>query len=101
MGAPFKLVFIKFFSQKFEIKHPNKSTLNNKGSDLIGSLVFEPNQNLKIDYNFSMDNDFESRSSPTPDLGFDLDMLLKPDARVIQFPFVTESSIVPSAAFIE
>ena len=43
-----------------EINLPTKSTLNNKGSDIIGSLVFEPNKNLKFDYNFSMDNDFES-----------------------------------------
>ena len=39
---------------------PSKSTLNNKGSDFIGSLIFEPNKNLKFDYNFSMDSDFES-----------------------------------------
>ena len=45
---------------KEEINLPTKSTLNNKGSDVIGSLVFEPNNNLKLDYNFSMDNDFKS-----------------------------------------
>ena len=45
---------------KEEINLPTKSTLNNKGSDFIGSLVFEPNKYLKFDYNFSMDNDFES-----------------------------------------
>ncbi len=45
---------------KEEINLPTKSTLNNKGSDFIGSLVFEPNNNLKFDYNFSMDSDFES-----------------------------------------
>ena len=39
---------------------PSKSTLNNKGSDFIGSLIFEPNKHLKFDYNFSMDSDFES-----------------------------------------
>ena len=39
---------------------PTKSTLNNKGSDFIGSLEFKPNENLKFDYNFSFDNDFES-----------------------------------------
>ena len=43
-----------------EINLPTKSTLNNKGSDFIGSLVFEPNKYLKFDYNFSMDSDFES-----------------------------------------
>ena len=39
---------------------PTKSTLNNKGSDFIGSLVFEPNKNFKLDYNFSIDSDLES-----------------------------------------
>ena len=43
-----------------EINLPTKSTLNNKGSDFIGSILFEPNKNLKFDYNFSMDNDFQS-----------------------------------------
>ena len=34
--------------------------MNNKGSDFIGSILFEPNKNLKFDYNFSVDNDFKS-----------------------------------------
>ena len=42
-----------------EINLPTKSTLNNKGSDFIGSILFEPNKNLKFDYNFSVDNDFK------------------------------------------
>ena len=36
---------------------PNKSTINNQVSDIVGSLIFEPNSNLKFDYSFSMDND--------------------------------------------
>ena len=43
-----------------EMNLPTKSTLNNRGSDFIGSLLFEPNKNLKFDYNFSIDSDFES-----------------------------------------
>ena len=43
-----------------EINLPTKSTLNNKGSDFVGSLLFEPNNNLKFDYNFSVDSDFQS-----------------------------------------
>ena len=43
-----------------EMNLPINSTLNNKGSDFIGSLIFEPNKNLKFDYNFSVDSDFES-----------------------------------------
>ena len=47
-------------SDNEEINLPTKSTLNNKGSDFVGSLIFEPNKNLKFDYNFSMDSDFQS-----------------------------------------
>jgi len=43
-----------------EANLPTKSTLNNKGSDFIGSFIFEPNKNFKLDYNFSVDSDFES-----------------------------------------
>ncbi len=39
---------------------PTKSTLNNKGSDFIGSIFFKPTNNFKFDYNFSVDNNFES-----------------------------------------
>jgi len=45
---------------KEEMNLPTNSTLTNKGSDFIGSLVYEPNKNLKLDYSFSMDNDFQS-----------------------------------------
>ena len=38
----------------------NQIPLNNKGSDFIGSLIFEPNKNFKFDYNFSMDSDLKS-----------------------------------------
>ena len=32
-----------------EINLPTKSTLNNKGSDFIGSLILEPNKNFKFE----------------------------------------------------
>ena len=48
------------FRDKNERSLPNKSTINNKSSDLVGSLLFKPNQNLNIDYNFSLDNDLSS-----------------------------------------
>mgnify|MGYP003329051835 CR=1 FL=1 len=79
---------------KEEINLPNKSTLNNKGSDLIGSLVFAPNQNFKIDYNFSMDNDFESTNYN----------LLKTDIKVnkfvTSFEFLQEDDEVGSESYL-
>ena len=48
------------FRDKSDESLPTKSTINNKGSDFIGSLLFEPSNNLKLDYNFSLDNDLSS-----------------------------------------
>ena len=77
-----------------EINLPTKSTLNNKGSDFIGSLVFEPNKNLKFDYNFSMDSDFESSNYN----------LLKTDISVnkfvTSFEFLQEDDEVGSESYL-
>ena len=79
---------------KEEINLPTKSTLNNKGSDFIGSLVFEPNRNLKFNYNFSMDNDFESSNYN----------LLKTDISVNKFvttfEFLQEDDEVGSESYL-
>tara|TARA_B100000963_G_C22627199_1_gene672955 strand:- start:617 stop:2992 length:2376 start_codon:yes stop_codon:yes gene_type:complete len=45
---------------KNENKLPTNSTLNNRNSDIIGSLNFKPNNFLNIEYDFSLDNDFSS-----------------------------------------
>tara|TARA_A100000164_G_scaffold380663_1_gene428948 strand:+ start:519 stop:2891 length:2373 start_codon:yes stop_codon:yes gene_type:complete len=45
---------------KNEKKLPKSSTINNSSSDIIGSFAYKPNENFKIDYNFSIDNDLSS-----------------------------------------
>ena len=39
---------------------PTKSTINNKLSDIVGSLNFKPKKNFNLNYNFSLDNNLES-----------------------------------------
>ena len=77
-----------------ETNLPTKSTLNNKGSDFIGSLIFEPNKNIKFDYNFSMDNDFQSSNYN----------LLKTDISVnkfvTSFEFLQEDDEVGSESYL-
>ena len=77
-----------------EINLPTKSTLNNKGSDFIGSLILEPNKNLKFNYNFSIDNDFESSNYN----------LLKTDISVnkfvTSFEFLQEDDEIGSESFL-
>lgn len=45
---------------KNEEKLPTSTTINNKSSDIIGSINFKPNKNFSLDYNFSVDNDLTS-----------------------------------------
>ena len=77
-----------------EINLPTKSTINNKGSDFVGSLIFEPNKNLKFDYNFSMDSDLESSNYN----------LLKTDISVnkfvTSFEFLQEDDEVGSESYL-
>ncbi len=77
-----------------EINLPTKSTLNNKGSDFIGSLILEPNKNFKFNYNFSLDNDFESSNYN----------LLKTDVSVnkfvTSFEFLQEDDEIGSESFL-
>ena len=77
-----------------EINLPTKSTLNNKGSDFIGSLILEPNKNFKFNYNFSIDNDFESSNYN----------LLKTDISVnkfvTSFEFLQEDDEIGSESFL-
>jgi LPS-assembly protein len=39
---------------------PNKSTINKKNSNLFGSISNRYSENMKIAYNFSLDNDFNT-----------------------------------------
>ena len=41
---------------------PRNSSLGNKTSDIVGALNFSPNNNLKIDYNFSVDNSLNDKN---------------------------------------
>ena len=79
---------------KEEINLPSKSTLNNKGSDFIGSLVFEPNKNLKFDYNFSIDSDFESSNYNS--LKTDISV----NKFVTSFEFLQEDDEIGSESFL-
>ena len=77
-----------------ETNLPTKSTLNNKGSDFIGSLMFEPNKNLKFDYNFSIDSDFESSNYNLLKTQFSVNKF------VTSFEFLQEDDEVGSESYL-
>jgi LPS-assembly protein len=53
----FELKLATVLRDKEEKFIPNKSTINRKNSNLFGSITNEFSENLKIGYNFSLDND--------------------------------------------
>ena len=77
-----------------EINLPTKSTLNNKGSDFIGSLIFEPNKNLKLNYNFSMDSDFQSTNYNSLNAGISVNKF------VTSFEFLQEDDEVGNESYL-
>ena len=56
----FELKLATVLRDKVEKFVPNKSTINRKNSNLFGSITNEFSENLKIGYNFSLDNDFNT-----------------------------------------
>ena len=81
------------FRDKSDESLPTKSTINNKGSDFIGSLLFEPNDNLKLDYNFSLDNDFSSTNYNLLKADFTVNKF------VTSFEYLQENDEVGSESF--
>ena len=77
-----------------EANLPTKSTLNNKGSDFIGSFIFEPNKNFKLDYNFSVDSDFESSNYNSVKTDISVNKF------VTSFEFLQEDDEVGSESFL-
>ena len=56
----FELKLATVLRDKEEKFVPNKSTINRKNSNLFGSITNEFSENLKIGYNFSLDNDINT-----------------------------------------
>jgi LPS-assembly protein len=50
----------QIFRDTDDNKLPLSSTMKNKRSDIVGNIEFTPNENFKINYNFSADNDLDT-----------------------------------------
>jgi len=56
----FSINLAKVYRDKTNEDLPTKSTIGEKDSDIVGQLKFIPSKNLDIDYNFSLDNNFNT-----------------------------------------
>ena len=51
------------YRDKKESFIPNSSTINNKNSNIFGSITYNQSENFNLDYNFTLDNDFNTFNS--------------------------------------
>tara|TARA_B100001057_G_scaffold499953_1_gene612688 strand:- start:574 stop:3663 length:3090 start_codon:yes stop_codon:yes gene_type:complete len=81
----FELKLATIIREKEEKFIPTKSTINRKNSNLFGSITNKFSENIKVDYNFSLDNDFN-----TLDYN-DINTALSINNLVTQFNFIEEN----------
>jgi len=73
---------------------PTNSTLNNKTSDLLGDIKLKPNENFDFEYNFSLDNNFET-------LNYNMiKSTLSINKFVTTFEFLEENNEIGSASYL-
>ena len=56
----FELKLGTVFRDEFETNIPNKTSINQKSSNLFGSLSYNLNQNIGFDYNYAIDNNYKN-----------------------------------------
>ena len=73
---------------------PTNSTLNNKTSDLLGDIKLTPNENFDFEYNFSLNNNFET-------LNYNMiKSTLSINKFVTSFEFLEENNEIGSASYL-
>ena len=79
---------------KNDTRFPKKSTMQNKSSDLIGSVKLNPSENLFLNYEFSADNNLDTSNSSK------IDGQLKINNFVTTFEFLEENNDIGTDSYI-
>ena len=83
------------FRDDEESNIPNLSSLNNKNSNLFGSLDYQISENLKLDYEFALDDKIEQFNYNS--IGLDLSL----NNFLTEFNFIEENSIIGNTNVFE
>ena len=73
---------------------PTKSEMQNKSSDIVGNFNFQPNNNLKINYDFSADNNLETMNYTKIETEF------KVNNFITSFEFLEENNNIGSDSYL-
>ena len=77
-----------------ESRYPKKSTMQNKSSDLIGLVDFNLSENLKLNYEFSADNNLDTMNSSK------IDGELRVNNFVTSFEFLEENNDIGTDSYL-
>ena len=89
----FKLATV--FKLNEEKNIPNNSTLNKKTSNIFGQTNFKPNENILLNYNFSLTNDFSVIEYNQLSALFEFDNLKT------EFNYIEENGVIGKMHIIE
>ena len=84
----------QIFRDTNEVRYPKKSTMQSKSSDLIGLLELNPSNNLKLNYEFSADNNLDTMNSSK------IDGEIRINNFVTSFEFLEENNDIGTDSYL-
>ena len=85
----------QIFRDTDDNKLPLSSTMKNKRSDIVGNIEFTPNENFKINYNFSADNDLDTMNYNFVESKFTVNNF------IASFEFLEENKDIGSKSYFQ
>lgn len=77
-----------------DTRYPKKSSMQNKTSDLIGTLDLKPSENFEINYDFSADNNLDTMNSSK------IEGKMKINNFITSFEFLEENNDIGSDSYV-
>ena len=84
----------QIFRDTDDTRLPIKSKMQNKSSDIVGNLNFQPNNNFKINYDFSFDNNLETTNYSK------IETKMKINNFITSFDFLEENNDIGSDSYL-
>ena len=84
----------QIFKDTEDNRLPLKSKMQNKSSDIVGDFNFQPNNNLKINYDFSADNNLDTMNYTKLETQFSVNNF------ITSFEFLEENNDIGSDSYL-
>ncbi len=84
----------QIFRDRNDKKLPTKSKMQNKSSDVIGNFKFQPNDNFRINYDFSADNSLDTMNYTKVETQLNINNFLT------SFEFLEENNEIGSDSYL-